>query len=84
MKTNVSIELSDEQLIRLADLIDHKRTKRKAKRQEINDVVHACMELLLREPESRDLSKGNTSPSQGNDWFDEYLMETCGAVFGGN
>ena len=84
MKTNVSIELSDEQLILLADKIDGKRTQRKATRKEINDVAHKCFQALLSVPESRDLSKGNLIPTSGGDWFDEWLAKTCnGAVFGG-
>ncbi len=82
MKTNVSIELSTEQLSRLADLIDGKTTKRTATRKDINDVVHKVIYKLVSAPESRDLTKGNLTPTQGDDWFDEYLMETCGAVFG--
>ncbi len=83
MKTIVEVELSDEQLTRLADMIDGKHTKRTATRKEIKEYVPKVFQALLREPESRDLTKGNLTPTQGDDWFDEYLMETCNAVFGG-
>jgi hypothetical protein len=79
MKTNVPIELDDEQLSRLADLIDGKHTKRKATRKEIVDTAQRCFRAILTVRERPD----GQAPTAGNDWFDEYLAETCsGAVFG--
>ena len=47
MKTNVSIELNDEQRNVLASLIDGKVTNRLARRAEVLGLVDACIERAL-------------------------------------
>lgn len=50
MKTNVSINLSDEQRSRLADLLDGKQTKRLATRKEVAALVTATAQLACELP----------------------------------
>lgn len=52
MKTIVHIELSDEQLSRLADLIDGKTSKRRATRKEVQGIALSSLEGVLAEPVS--------------------------------
>lgn len=47
MKTNVPIELDDDQRSHLADLIDGKHSKRLATRREIGLIVRDCIDCAL-------------------------------------
>lgn len=81
MKTNVAIELDDEQRKILAQRMGHSRLSKSplATREEINLVVKKCVIALVSVRERPD----GQAPAAGDDWFDEYLAETCrGAVFG--
>lgn len=81
MKTNVKIELDDEQRKILARKMGHSRLSKSplATREEINLVVNKCIQALV---SVRERVEGQ-APTSGDDWFDEYLAETCdGAVFG--
>ena len=83
MITNVPIKLDDEQRRILAQRMGYTRLSKAplATRDEIKLVAQKCFEALVsvREPNT-----GGQTPTAGDDWFDEYLAETChGAVFGG-
>ena len=54
MKTNVPIELSDAQRDHLANLIDRKKTKRKASRKEIIEICQRHIGGLAESPFSMD------------------------------
>ena len=47
MKTNVPIELTDDQRVHLANLVDGKQTKRKITRGEICTLVVACIDKAM-------------------------------------
>ena len=51
MKANVSIDISDEQRDRLANLIDGKVTKRLATRKDIVDICNAVIDSMSAEQE---------------------------------
>ena len=81
MKTIVYIELSDDQRGQLADLLDGKTTSRLATRAEIVATCQRAIELII-DPAPvmaaiQQISAGGDFPA-----FDDYLMQTCGAIFG--
>ena len=86
MKTNVGIYLTDSQRKLLAGRLGRHRSSKAplATREEINWFVRKLVDHALKEViiEERDPDRSNITPSAGDDWFDEYLMETCNAVFG--
>ena len=82
MKTNVKISLDDEQRKILAQRMGHSRLSKAplATREEINLILNKCMLALV---STREPDVGNRDPSAGEEWFDEYLADTCnGALFG--
>ncbi len=90
MKTNVSIELTDQERCVLADMIDGKRTKRLATRAE---VVAICQQhvggLLVQEAtQDYDLPKAgvNRSDLYRVDPEDEHILrgKPDGYIFGWN
>lgn len=53
MKTNVKVELTDDERNRLACLFDGKQSKRKATRSDIVSFVNACLDAALDGPQIR-------------------------------
>lgn len=83
MITNVKITLDDEQRKLLAQRMGNTRLSKTSlvTREEINLIARKCIQALLSE---RDPDSSHRMPTAGDDWFDDYLAETCrGAVFGG-
>lgn len=77
MKTIIHLETDDELRSRIADLLDGKHSKRLASRAEVTDIVERAFETITANAEA-DHSIRQTNSA---DWFDEYVLETCGDTF---
>ena len=82
MIINVKIKLDDEQRKILARRMGRSRLSKAplATRPEVNLILNKCMRALV---STREPDLGNSDPTAGEEWFDEYLADTCnGALFG--
>ena len=73
MKTNVKVELTDDERSRLADLFDGKHSKRLATRADIVSFVNACLDAALdADPIRHDQP---SSPQKAGEWVIHDINE---------
>ena len=73
MKTNVKIDLTDDERNRLAVLFDGKQSKRLATRADIVSFVNACLDAALdADPNRHDRP---SSPAQAGEWVIHDINE---------